>query len=345
VANVSYIANSISDLTLPAHIPDPFKNKVEYTQTILQQFKMFKYDNRVKIPAGHDLKIEEYFDNLEKYNNNYQFRTDIENLIEFKHTQKEFLKLLIDENKDKKLDFLESSLNLNSDSNSEKENTSYTKNPLMHKPDNQNKVLIFPSFQFFNINQLDDQEILSEILSQDKTFSKIRFSTGYLNPTDFMTKCFKKADYELHAVTSSPRANSFYKAGFLKKNIPYFYRRYEQIFLNNLKDKNFSLFEFERTDWSFHSKGIWFYEKDSNELPTMTTIGSSNYNSRSFERDVESQFYVYSFCKEFSKRLHQEAEECFYECKKVELKDINSDKDVKIKLRHKIMAKLFKKYL
>ena len=282
MANVSFQTNSIGDICEPQNIPDPMRNKVQYMSNILQQFKMFKYDNRVKIPAGYDLKIDEYFQNLDKFNNNYQYRPNPEHLIEFKQSRNEFLKLLISEDESKK-NFLklikeESNYQENSsNSNDDKNNSNNSKNYLLHKPPINNKVLIFPSFQFFNINQLDDQEILSEILSSN-FFSKIKFSSGYLNLPDFLLEIIKKSDYEFNAVTSSPRANSFYKAGFFKKNIPFFYRRYEEILLNTFKIKpNCSLFEFEKEGWSFHSKGMWLYEKGK-ELPSMTIIGSSNFS-------------------------------------------------------------------
>ena len=250
---------------------------------------MFKYDNRVKIPAGSELKINDYFENLEKYNNNYRYRPNYENLIEFKSNKKEFLKMLIDENKDQNLDFLKKISNKENRKESEydysKDNTSNnynkSKSNIMKKPTNINKVLIFPSFQFFNINQFDDQEILKNLISKDY-FSKIRLSSGYLNLSDFIINTFKSKDYEVEIVTSSPKANSFYKAGFIKKNIPYFYRIYEQGILQNMKNKaNFSLFEFHRENWSFHSKGLWFYEKEK-QNPSMTVIGSSNYSNYIF---------------------------------------------------------------
>lgn len=294
MVNVSYRTNSIGEIIAPPHLSDPMRNKVEYMSSILQQFKMFKYDNRVKIPSGYELEIDEYFENLEKFNNNYRYRPNAENLIEFKQTRNEFLKLLINEDENKK-NFLKlvkeeksnTDKEQNSEENSDTENnyrddsSKDAINNLVHKPPTNKKVLIFPSFQFFNINQLDDQEILSQILSSN-LFSNIKFSSGYLNLPDFLLDIIQKADYDFTAVTSSPRANSFYKAGFIKKNIPYFYRRYEEIFLKKLKGKNNStLYEFEKEGWSFHSKGMWLYEKEK-KLPSMTIIGSSNFSKNTF---------------------------------------------------------------
>ena len=40
---------------------------------------------------------------------------------------------------------------------------------------------------------------------------------------------------EVNLLTASPKANGFYKAGFIKKWIPYFYREYEKNILSKSK--------------------------------------------------------------------------------------------------------------
>ena len=96
----------------------------------------------------------------------------------------------------------------------------------------------------------------------------------------------------------------------MKKNIPYFYRYYEQNLLKQTNNKkNIELYEFKKDSWTFHSKGIWIYE--SNKIhPNATFIGSSNYSNhlflydiRSFDRDLEMQFVIYSLCDKFNKKL------------------------------------------
>jgi CDP-diacylglycerol--glycerol-3-phosphate 3-phosphatidyltransferase len=104
------------------------------------------------------------------------------------------------------------------------------------------------------------------------------------------------------------------------------------------------LYEYCKSGWSFHSKGIWFYEKNK-EFPSLCVIGSSNYNYRSFERDVESQFYIYSFCEKFSQKMHNENEDIFGDCINIQKIDIRKDKDTKVKLKHKIFGRLLRKYL
>jgi hypothetical protein len=273
VVNVSLICdNLISDIKVNKNFPNPVVKKVEYVNAILQQTKMFKYDSKVKIPAGADLKIEEYFAHLEKYNSNYRYRTDYQNLLEFNTTKHEFLNKLIEENKD--IAFLKK-ISQEKERKNKTENKSDNKNenPLM-KTQGANKVLIFPAFQFNYIKQNDDRETLEGLLGSEY-FTKINIASGYMNLPDFIVNILNRSKYDLNIYTAAPKSNGFYKAGFIKKYIPYFYRRFEYNLLRNLKKENFNLLEYEKEGWTFHSKGLWFYEKDKNH-PTMTVVGSSN---------------------------------------------------------------------
>lgn len=88
----------------------------------------------------------------------------------------------------------------------------------------------------------------------------------------------------MNIVTSSPKANSFYNGGRVKKYIPWMYRYYESLLLKMFRNKeNFGLYEFEKQGWTFHSKGIWIYENNK-ILPNMTIIGSSNYSINRFSK-------------------------------------------------------------
>ena len=109
--NGSEYLNFDGGLNPSTNFPTNTTSKVKYVEGILQQFKMFKYDNRVKVPVGYDLKMEEYFDNLHKYNNNYRHRESTEKLIEDnsisnKSDKNEFVKKLIEENVGKNYSFL-----------------------------------------------------------------------------------------------------------------------------------------------------------------------------------------------------------------------------------------------
>lgn len=66
--------------------------------------------------------------------------------------------------------------------------------------------------------------------------------------------------------------------------------------------------------WSFHAKGAWIKEDDTNYL---TVVGSSNFNRRSKERDTELQLYLYSTCPKFNARLDHEWDTIAKDCKEI----------------------------
>ena len=65
------------------------------------------------------------------------------------------------------------------------------------------------------------------------------------------------------------------------------------------------IFENYKLGWTFHSKMI-FLEGYNDEY--LASIGSSNFSDRSFERDHELDFFVYSKSKKFKKLLKKEIE-------------------------------------
>ena len=118
------------------------------------------------------------------------------------------------------------------------------------------------------------------------------------------------------------------------------YRNYE---VKLLKATNVNLYEYEREKWTFHAKGCWFYEGQKD--PSLTVIGSSNFSARSNRRDTECQFYIYSECPEFRKKLRTEVDYLFSWGKKKTLKDLKTDKTVKLGGFAKVLSRLMKTYL
>ena len=94
-------------------------------------------------------------------------------------------------------------------------------------------------------------------------------ATGYFNLPQSYIQAIANSKIKFDFLTASPKANGFYKGGFFKKWIPYFYRVYELHFLKKMKKS-------AKTDWTFHAKGLWIYENNES-LPSSTIIGSSNY--------------------------------------------------------------------
>ena len=50
--------------------------------------------------------------------------------------------------------------------------------------------------------------------------------------------------------------------------------------------------EYLNKNWTYHSKGLWLFPKESNDA--LVTIGSPNFGMRSYFRDMEAQLYMVS---------------------------------------------------
>ena len=120
-----------------------------------------------------------------------------------------------------------------------------------------------------------------------KSDVKMKLATGYLNLQKEYIKEVIKADTpgKFQILTSSPRANGFYRGGIFKKYIPGLYRVNEEKLLKQAKSSEaIQMHEYESSGWTFHGKGAWIYEGSD---VTMSVIGSSNFSYRSNRRDTE----------------------------------------------------------
>ena len=64
------------------------------------------------------------------------------------------------------------------------------------------------------------------------------------------------------------------------------------------------LHEYIREDWTFHGKGLWCTEP--NRHTPFTVLGSSNFGRRSYERDFESQVYLFTTSAPLQQALQRE---------------------------------------
>jgi CDP-diacylglycerol--glycerol-3-phosphate 3-phosphatidyltransferase len=184
------------------------------------------------------------------------------------------------------------------------------------------RVFIFPSLQFNVIGFREDEVTFTELLKFFQTpgsgLQKLQLATGYLNLQKQYLKLINNLTAECNILTSSPRANSFYQAGRVKKFIPGLYRVNALNILKQNKKKggNISVNEWSHGDWTFHGKGAWIYEEGST-VPQMTVIGSSNFSSRSNRRDTEAMLYIVPECENFKAKLHDECEHLFAKSNKM----------------------------
>lgn len=146
------------------------------------------------------------------------------------------------------------------------------------------------------------------------TLHSYTFTAGYFNPHPLITSSLLSASRSPHhtpgtILTASPVANGFYNSPGISGLLPAAYTHLSLIFLRAAKGANIQLREWQRGivgeegGWTYHAKGLWVTlqsnpsspereqsrpeERPRNSLPNITSIGSSNYTTRSYGLDLE----------------------------------------------------------
>lgn len=178
--------------------------------------------------------------------------------------------------------------------------------------DDEADTWIFPTLEMGQLNIHHDSIVMKKLLSSVEKGSKVNMATGYFNLTDsLMDTLVNECRAECSVVMAHPNANGFKGANFPAGGIPDAYsllaRRFlEQIKLRN-QDDRISLLEYERPEWTYHAKGLW-YTSAEDSLPSMTVVGSSNYGERSVIRDLEAQICLVTVNKTLQHALKAEYE-------------------------------------
>ncbi|KIJ44309.1 hypothetical protein M422DRAFT_30456 [Sphaerobolus stellatus SS14] len=115
-------------------------------------------------------------------------------------------------------------------------------------------------------------------------------------------------------IAAGPRANGFYGSKGISGRIPEAYTLLERRFWNRVKSASkdtpqispkIELSEWERENWTYHAKGIWYRPRD-NLPPGFTMFGSTNLNSRSANLDTELSFFMVTEQASLQEELYAE---------------------------------------
>jgi CDP-diacylglycerol--glycerol-3-phosphate 3-phosphatidyltransferase len=148
------------------------------------------------------------------------------------------------------------------------------------------QVLVVPLIQMgmFNINY--DRDFNVHLYSHLPMKSKLYLATSYFNITEEYEKELidnKRNDTTISLLTASPQANGFYGSRGISRFVPAGYSENEREFVENAEkrysnDGQIQMCEYYRPEWTYHAKGLWLYEKDS-DYPILTCVGSPNFGS------------------------------------------------------------------
>lgn len=170
----------------------------------------------------------------------------------------------------------------------------------------------FPTIQFTPIDMRQDEVVLSEFMRQVPPKSSLQIASGYLNFPPFLSDLLIRCNANLDIITAAPIANSFYNAHGVKGAVPMAYSLIEQDFYlqaQTSRGENCAtvLREFNRHEWTFHGKGMWWSPRVDAD-PQFTIMGSSNFGQRSYGCDLESQLMLYTKSPSLQVRMRTEYE-------------------------------------
>lgn len=128
-----------------------------------------------------------------------------------------------------------------------------------------------------NFTETSELSLLNFLFSQN--FKEIYISTAYINFPDEYFPLLNKKNVKIFL--PSKKSNTFNGASFYGNMVANSYSY--SIYRTKKLLPNANFFIFDKKNYSFHKKGIWFI----NEKSVVSFCGSSNYNVRSTSRDME----------------------------------------------------------
>lgn len=169
---------------------------------------------------------------------------------------------------------------------------------------------IFPTLEMGQLSIHHDSIVTKKILGATEKGSVLKMSTGYFNLTQsYMDTIVSECGADCSIIMAHPNANGFKGSKFPSSGIPDAYsllgREFYQQITKHEEQNRISLLEYERDNWTYHAKGIW-YQVSNSSLPCMTLIGSSNYGERSFNRDLEAQICLVTSSEKLQQSLKHE---------------------------------------
>lgn len=169
---------------------------------------------------------------------------------------------------------------------------------------------VFPLIEMGQLNIHHDSIVTEKLFSNSIPNSRINLTSGYFNLTQkYMDTLVNDCSANCDILMAHPNANGFKGAKGPAGGIPDAYSHISRKFLQKLIETNqrerIKLFEYDRKNWTYHAKGLWYYLPGS-YVPDLTLIGSSNFGERSVNRDLESQICLVTVNNELRKQLQRE---------------------------------------
>lgn len=157
-----------------------------------------------------------------------------------------------------------------------------------------NATLLFPALQFASIGLRHEQALTASVLSSLRADARLWLASGYMNLEEGYTRLLAALPPGARAFVlgGSPSASGWHGAAGPTRHVPALYALALKRILRRVPQDRVRVLEWQRQGWTFHAKGLWLGEASAPALPTLTALGSTNFGTRSTERDVECQFFL-----------------------------------------------------
>lgn len=174
---------------------------------------------------------------------------------------------------------------------------------------------IFPLIEMGQLGIHHESIVTKKLFSSSLPDSKINLSTGYFNLTEnYMDTIINDCAATCNILMAHPNANGFQGAQGPAGGIPAAYSQIAKTFYHKLlrrgQAERVHLYEYQKDNWTYHAKGLWYYLPDS-KFPDLTLIGSSNFGERSVNRDLESQLCLITSNESLRKELQSECDNLY----------------------------------
>ncbi|EPY52855.1 CDP-diacylglycerol-glycerol-3-phosphate3-phosphatidyltransferase [Schizosaccharomyces cryophilus OY26] len=171
-------------------------------------------------------------------------------------------------------------------------------NKAMDQNSYERTAIVYPLFQCMpvltgQVQSTEDKvlDLLGNLIMNEKI--EWTLTAGYFNVYPELRRQLLKSKGTGEAIVASQQANGFYKSKGPSHMIPPAYQYIAEKFLIDATRmrKDIDVLQWQRPGHTYHAKGFWF-TYPGRSTPFLTTIGSSNYTSRSRQLDLESTLVI-----------------------------------------------------
>lgn len=219
-------------------------------------------------------------------------------------------------------------------------------------------TVVYPVSQFTPLfprghdNSTEKQSILKLISSMSISSSRWVFTAGYFNMLpEIKRSLILSSSKNGTVITASQFANGFFESKGISAHLPSAYLHLSKLFLEKVKmygkESVITLKEWKKGivnkpgGWSYHAKGIWISEQESDSfLPVATCIGSSNYTKRAYSLDLESNAIILTSDMELRGKMQKELDHIMKDTRSVNLEDFRNDTERHVSAGVKVATKI-----